>query len=114
MPPVTAPPNPYSTLASMPGPAPAAKKKNDKMEELMKGAHGVIKALNKMDEMSGGGSKEIASCIKNLKDYVANVLKGDPSTLDEEKKEEVPPPAEADQPPPESPAPTTAPEQVPA
>jgi hypothetical protein len=89
-------------MASMPGPLPP--KKNDKTEELMKGAHGVIKALNKMDEMSGGSSKEIAACKKSLKDYVANVLKGDPSTLEDEKKETVPPASDDNTPPPPEPA----------
>ena len=98
----SAPPNPYQSITSMPGPLP--KKKDDKTEELMKGAHGIIKAVNKMDEMSGGGSKELAALKKNLKDYVANVLKGDPSTLEDEKKETVPPASDDNTPPPPEPA----------
>lgn len=98
-----APPNPYQSMASMPGPLPP--KKDDKTEELMKGAHGVIKALNKMDEMSGGGSKEISACKKSLKDYVANVLKGDPTTLEDSgDKKTVPPASNDNTPPPPEPA----------
>ena len=87
----TTPPNPYSSMAAMPGPMPP--KKDDKTEELMKGMHGVFKALNKMDTMAGAGSsKEIAAAKKSLKDFVANVLKGDPSTLDADDSAAAPPP----------------------
>jgi hypothetical protein len=69
-------------------------KKDDKAEEVMKGMHGVFKALSKMDAMAGtGGAKEIAAAKKSLKDFVANVLKGDPSTLEDDgDKGAAPPP----------------------
>jgi hypothetical protein len=87
-----APPNPYSNMAAMPGPMPPPKK-DDKAEEVMKGMHGVFKALSKMDAMAGtGGAKEIAAAKKSLKDFVANVLKGDPSTLEDDGDKAAPPP----------------------
>lgn len=96
-----APPNPYQSMATMPGPMPP--KKDDKTEELMKAAHGVFKAMSKMDEMSGGSSADLAKAKKSLKDYVANVLKGDPSTLAEDSAP--PPPSDNNTPPPDGPAP---------
>lgn len=94
-----APPNPYQTLGSMPGPMPP--KKKDNTEEIMKGCHGVFKALSKMEEMNPGLKKNFDKAKDAIKDAVANVLKGDPSTLDAEP----PPPASNDStpPPPEPP-----------
>lgn len=100
----SAPPNPYQSMASMPGPLPPQKKKTDKDEELFKGAKGVITALNKMDEMTGGNSKDIAAAKKSIKEYVATVLKADPSTLEDEKKDTVPPASDDNTPPPPEPA----------
>lgn len=106
--PASAPPNPYSSLASMPGPVPA--KKKDDTEELMKGCHGVFKALSKMEDMNAGLKKDFAKAKEAIKNAVANVLKGDPSTLEEAP----PPPSNDSTPPPEPPAPSAEPAPPPA
>jgi hypothetical protein len=95
-----APPNPYSSMAAMPGPMPAPKK-DANVEELMKGFHGIFKALTKMEAMEPGLSAKLAEAKKSMKDAVANVLKGDPSTLDDDKDA---PPADSSAPPPPTPA----------
>jgi len=91
--PAAAPPNPYSNMASMPGPMPPPKKDAD-VEELMKGFHGIFKALKKMEAMNSGLIPKLTAAKKAMKDAVADVLKGDPSTLDDD-KDVTPPPADA-------------------
>lgn len=87
----------------MPGPLPP--KKDDKTEELMKGFHGIFKLLSKMEEKNPGLSKDLGKAKDAMKNAVANVLKGDPSTLDADDKA-VPPPSDDNTPPPDGPAPT--------
>jgi len=93
--PAAAPPNPYSNMASMPGPMPPPKKDAD-VEELMKGFHGIFKALKKMEAMNPALAEKLTVAKKAMKDAVANVLKGDPSTLeDKDDSTSEPPPADA-------------------
>ena len=94
--PAAAPPNPYSNMASMPGPMPPPKKDAD-VEELMKGFHGIFKALKKMEAMNSGLIPKLTAAKKAMKDAVADVLKGDPSTLDDkdDTSDATPPPADA-------------------
>lgn len=95
--PAAAPPNPYSNMASMPGPMPPPKKDAD-VEELMKGFHGIFKALKKMEAMNPALAEKLTVAKKAMKDAVANVLKGDPSTLDDKDDstpDATPPPADA-------------------
>ena len=93
--PAAAPPNPYSNMASMPGPMPPPKKDAD-VEELMKGFHGIFKALKKMEAMNSGLIPKLTAAKKAMKDAVADVLKGDPSTLDDkDDSTSEPPPADA-------------------
>jgi hypothetical protein len=101
----SAPPNLYSSMASMPGPMPA--KKNDDTEELMKGFHGIFKLMAKMEEKRPGLSKKLAIAKNAMKDAVASELKGDPSTLDETDTPP-PPPSDDNTPPPPPPAPGPA------
>ena len=84
----------------MPGPMPP--KKDDNTEELMKGVHGVFKALAKMEEMNGKLKPAFAKAKAAIKDAFADVLKGDPSTLDSDAP---PPPSDNNTPPPDAPAP---------
>lgn len=95
-----APPNPYQSMATMPGPMPP--KKDDNTEELMKGAHGVFKALSKMEEMKPALKAKFTIAKTAIKEAFAEVLKGDPSTLDSDAP---PPPSDNNTPPPDGPAP---------
>lgn len=90
----------------MPGPMPP--KKDDKTEELMKGFHGIFKLMSKMEEKNPGLSKDLGKAKEAMKNAVANVLKGDPSTLDADGKDTPPPPSDDNTPPPDGPAPTPA------
>lgn len=67
-------------MAAMPGPMPP--KASDNTEEIMKGFHGIFKAMTKMESMNPGLAVKLAEAKKAMKDAVANVLKGDPSSLD--------------------------------
>jgi hypothetical protein len=93
----------YQGMASMPGPMPP--KKDDNTEELMKGFHGIFKAMSKMSAMNPALDKDFAAAKAAMKNAFANVLKGDPATLDGDDKKDVPPPSnDATPPPPEPPA----------
>lgn len=97
-----APPNPYQSMATMPGPMPP--KKDDNTEELMKGVHGVFKALAKMEEMKPALKAKFTIAKSAIKEAFADVLKGDPSTLDSDTATP-PPPSDNNTPPPDGPAP---------
>ena len=59
-------------------------KKEPNTEELMKGFHGVFKALKKMEAMEPGLKPKLTEAKKAMKDGVADVLKGDTSGLDDD------------------------------
>ena len=92
-------------------------KKEPNTEELMKGFHGVFKALKKMEAMEPGLKPKLTEAKKAMKDAVADVLKGDTSSLDDDDSSsstappEPPPAAESNTGTPEgggTPPPTTA------
>jgi hypothetical protein len=93
-------------------------KKEPNTEELMKGFHGVFKALKKMEAMEPGLKPKLTEAKKAMKDAVADVLKGDTSGLDDDDSSststtgsEPPPAAESNTGTPEgggTPPPTTA------
>ena len=85
----SAPPNPYSSMAAMPGPMPP--KKDDKAEQAMKAFHGIFKAMSKVEELYPGLGKDFGTAKEAMKNGFANVLKGDPTTLDDTKATPPPP-----------------------
>lgn len=114
MPETGAPPNPYQNLASLPGQMPPSKKEPN-TEELMKGFHGIFKALKKMEAMEPGLKPKLTEAKKAMKDAVADVLKGDTSGLDDDDSSSsstsstpATTPAESNTGEPASPPPTTA------
>lgn len=75
-------------------------KKEPNTEELMKGFHGIFKALKKMEGMEPGLKPKLTEAKKAMKDAVADVLKGDTSGLDDDDSSSsssttTPPPAES-------------------
>ena len=59
-------------------------KKEPNTEELMKGFHGIFKALKKMEGLEPGLKPKLTEAKKAMKDAVADVLKGDTSGLDDD------------------------------
>lgn len=88
------------------------KKVSEDDEELNKGFHGIIKAMNKMVDLKKELKPKFAEAKKAIKDAYADVLKGDASSLDEDDASgtPAPPPAESNTGTPEAntPPPTTA------
>ena len=84
----------------MPGPVPP--KKDDKAEQAMKAFHGIFKAMSKVEELYPGLGKDFGTAKEAMKQGFANVLKGDPSTLDD--KPAAPPPSDDNTTPPAPPA----------
>lgn len=109
----SAPPNPYQSLATMPGAPPAAKPEAD-TTELMKGFHGIFKAMDKMLEMSDKLGPGFAEAKKALKKAAADALGAGASALDDSSADSsatpppagTPPPPDAGTPPP-PPGPTS-------
>ena len=91
-------------------------KPSEEDEELMKGFHGIIKAMNKMVGMKKELKPKFAEAKAAMKEAFADILKGDPSTLDDDDSSSStappePPPAGAPPPPDPgagAPPPTTA------
>ncbi len=114
--PSSAPPNPYQSLATMPGAPPAAPKQEANTEELMKGFHGILKALRKMEDMEPKLSPKFAQAKKLLKEAAADALGPSSSGLDDDDSSsstgstppaETPPPPDAGATPPPPAGPTS-------
>ena len=96
--PTSAPPNPYQSLATMPGAPPAAKPEAN-TTELMKGFHGIFKAMDKMLEMSDKLGPGFAEAKKSLKKAAADALGAGASALDDSSDSSSTPPAGTPPPP---------------